>query len=105
MEAGGAEEREIGKCPKTASPRLSRRSWRTWFLVFGAFVILKLLYAAILAVPFLLLTTGQKIWVSVGLVVVAETIFLFSVFFLGREVVRRYRRYLDPRRWFGKGRY
>ena len=104
MEAGDAEEREPGKSSESAGPQWSRRSWRTWVLVFGVFVVPTLLYAAIPAVPFLPLTTGQKIWVSAGLVVVAETIFLLSALVLGREAVRRYRRYLDPRRWFGKGR-
>jgi hypothetical protein len=60
------------------------------------------LYAAILAVPFLPLTTGQKLWLSFGLVVVAETTFLLSALVLGREAVRRYRRFLCPRRWFGR---
>lgn len=98
------EEREPGKSPEPAGPRQSRRSWRTWVLVFGVFVVPTLLYATIPAVPFLPLTTGQKVWVSAGLVAVAEMVFLLSALVLGWEAVRRYRRYLDPRRWFGKGR-
>jgi len=104
IEAGGAEEREPGKCPEPADPSRSQKGWRTWVLVFGVIVVPTLVYLAIPVVPFLPLTTGQKVWVASGLVVVAETVFLLSALVLGREAVRRYRRYLDPRRWFGKGR-
>lgn len=96
MEAGGAEE-----YPALVDSPRSQKGWRTWVLVFGVFVVPTLFYLAIPAVPFLPLTTGQKVWVSAGLVVVAEMIFLLSALVLGREVVRRY---LDPRRWFGEGR-
>lgn len=99
MEAGGAQEREPGKSPEPGGPQRSRRSWRTWVLVFGVFVVPTLLYVAIPAVPVLPLTTGQKVWVSAGLVVLAETVFLLSALALGREAVRRY---LDPRCWFSE---
>ena len=57
------------------------------------------LYAAILVVPFLPLTTGQKL--SSGLVVAAEGTFLLSAPVLGGEAVRRYHRFLNPRYRFG----
>jgi hypothetical protein len=60
------------------------------------------LYAAILAVPFLPLATGQKLWLASGLVVAAEVTCLLSTLVLGWEAVRRYRRFLDPRYWFGE---
>ncbi|HLL56333.1 MAG TPA: transporter suffix domain-containing protein [Rubrobacteraceae bacterium] len=103
MEAGGTEEREPARSPEPAGTPQLRKGWRVWVLVFGVIVVPTLLYLAIPAVPFLPLTTGQKVWVSAGLVVVAETVFLISALLIGREAVRRYRRYLDPRRWFGKG--
>lgn len=71
-------------------------------LVLGVFVVPGVLYAMLLVVPFLPLTTGQKIWVSSGLVVVAEGTFLISALVIGRQAVRRYRRFLNPRNWFGK---
>ena len=76
--------------------------WRIWALIFGVFVVPGMLYLTILAVPFLPLTTGQKVWVASGLVVAAEGTFLISALILGREAVRRYRRFLNPRRWFAK---
>jgi hypothetical protein len=62
-------------------------------------VIPGLLYSAIPIVPFLPLTTAQKVGLSAGLVVVAEAVFLGAALFLGREVISRYRRLFDPRTW------
>jgi len=77
-----------------------RSGWRIWVLIFGVFLVPGVLYLMLLAVPFLPLTTGQKVWAAAGLVVVAEGTSLLSALILGREVVRRYRRLLDPRCWF-----
>ncbi len=85
-----------------SAPRRGWRSWRAWVLVLGVFVVPTLLYSLLLVVPFLPLTTGQKVWVSTGLVVAAEGTFLISALILGRQAVRRYRRFLNPRNWFGK---
>ncbi len=71
-------------------------------MIFGVFVVPGVLYLALLAVPFLPLMTGQKVWVASGLVIMAEGTFLLSALILGREAVRRYRGFLNPRRWFAK---
>ncbi len=76
---------------------------RTLLLVSLLVVVPGLLYAAVLGVPFLPLGTGAKVWLSAALVVAAEGTFLISALVLGREVVSRYRRSLDPRSWFRKG--
>ncbi len=76
---------------------------RTLFLVFFLVVVPGLLYAAVLGVPFLPLATGAKVWLSAALVVAAEGTFLISALVLGKEVVSRYRRFLDPRSWFRRG--
>jgi hypothetical protein len=49
------------------------------------------------------LGTGTKVWLSAALVVAAEGTFVISALILGKEVVSRYRRSLDPRAWFRKG--
>ncbi len=46
------------------------------------------------------LPAGQKGWGTAALLVVGEVVFWVSAVLLGREVVRRYRSYLDPRRLF-----
>ena len=77
--------------------------WRPWVLVVVLLVIPGLLYSAIPIVPFLPLTTAQKVGLSAGLVVVAEAVFLGAALFLGREVISRYRRLFDPRTWRREG--
>jgi hypothetical protein len=69
-----------------------------------------LLVAAILfwvAVPALLLTplsVAQKAWASSAFLVLGEVAFWGAALVLGREVFRRYRRFLDPRDWWGRKR-
>jgi hypothetical protein len=60
------------------------------------------LYTAVPVVPFLPLTTAQKVGLSGGLVVAAEVVFWGAALYLGKEVISRYRRLLDPRAWFRK---
>ena len=71
-------------------------------LVLGAFVTPILLYAFIPAVAAPPMPSGRKVSFSVTLVIAAEGIFLLSALVLGREAVRRYHRYLDPRTRFGR---
>ncbi len=73
-----------------------------WILVIVLLVIPGALYAAIPVVPFLPLTTAQKIGLTTGLVIVAEAIFWGAALFLGKEAISRYRRYFDPRAWSRK---
>jgi hypothetical protein len=73
--------------------------WRPWVLVALLLVVPGLLYTAVPVVPFLPLTTAQKVGLSAGLVVVAEAVFWGAAFFLGGELVSRYRRFFDPRTW------
>ena len=59
------------------------------------------------AAPAVLLTplsAAQKAWTSSGFVVLGEVAFWVAALALGCEVFRRYRRFLDPRGWFGKER-
>ena len=77
--------------------------WRPWLLVLLLLVVPGALYTAVPVVPFLPLTTAQKVGLSGGLVVAAEVVFWGAALFLGKEVISRYRRLLDPRAWFSKG--
>ena len=83
-----------------ASDPISKK--RAWILVVVLLVIPGALYAAVPVVPFLPLTTAQKIGLSSGLVVVAEVIFWVAALFVGKEAISRYRRFFDPRAWFRK---
>lgn len=64
-------------------------------------VVSILLWAGVLGVPFLPLSGVWKVGVASGLAVAGEVAFWGAALALGREVVRRYRGFLDPRRWFG----
>ncbi len=72
---------------------------RAWVLVVVLLVVPGTLYAAVPVVPFLPLTTAQKIGLSSGLVVVAEVVFWGAALFVGKEVISRYRSFFDPRAW------
>jgi hypothetical protein len=94
------EEGKATRPPGASSAALGRG--RTLLLVLFLVVVPGLLYTAVLGVPFLPLGTGTKIWLSAALVVAAEGTFVISALVLGKEVVSRYRRSLDPRAWFRK---
>ncbi len=53
-------------------------------------------------VPFLPLSIAEKTTIDVVLAVVAEVCFWLSVVLLGKEVVTKYRRYLNPRYFWQK---
>ena len=77
----------------------SPERWRPWVLVFLLLVVPGALYAAVPVVPFLPLTTAQKVGLSAVLVVAAEAVFWGAALFVGKEVISRYRRFFDPRTW------
>ena len=107
---GGArtgEETRPGRRPeeRTAAPFGPGGRWTVFVAIVGALVVPTLLWAAApVVVPFVRLTAGRKVCVSGGLVVAAEAVFPTRPLLAGREVVRRYRRLLDPRDWFGRSR-
>ena len=80
-----------------ASDPISKK--RAWILVIVVLVIPGALYAAVPVVPFLPLTTAQKIGLSAGLVVAAEVVFWGATLLVGKEGISRYRRFFDPRAW------
>jgi len=88
------------KGPSHQEPESYGSRGRVWAAVVALVVVPSILYAAIPVVAFLPLSAGSKVWISAGLVAVAETIFVVSALFLGKEMVSRYRRFLDPRTWF-----
>jgi len=98
----GREPEDRSDFPDHSASDAPERSGRVWLAVVMLVVVPGLLYAAIPMVVFLPLSTGWKVWISGGLVVVAETVFVVAVIFLGGEVVSRYRRFLDPRTLFRK---
>ncbi|HBV97455.1 MAG TPA: hypothetical protein DEF36_10470 [Desulfotomaculum sp.] len=60
------------------------------------------LYGGVLLVPFTPLSTGTKIAVSAALAVSGEISFWVGGIILGREVIKKYKRYLNPLNWIKK---
>ena len=75
---------------------------RARYLGIALLALVFLMWALVTVVLLLPLSGGQKGWATAALLVVGEVAFWVSAVLLGREVVRRYRAYLDPRRLFGR---
>ncbi len=89
-----------------ATPRKPRDKspGRARYLGFGLLALALLTWVLIPVVLLLPLPVGQKGWTTAALLVVGEAAFWVSAVLLGREVVRRYRSYIDPRRFFRRER-
>lgn len=61
-----------------------------------------ILYSAILLVPFTPYTLGTKTIITTILIVLGEASFWLGGFILGREIIMKYRKYLNPLNWFKK---
>jgi hypothetical protein len=86
-----------------ATPRPPRKPKGMRIFGIALLVAAVLFWVATPAVVFFPLSAGQKVWAGSAFLVVGEVAFWVAVLVLGREVVRRYRRFLDPRGLFGKG--
>ena len=73
---------------------------RARFVGIALLVFAVLMWVAAPVVLLLPLPGGQKLWVGSALLVVGEVAFWVSAALLGREVFRRYRGRLNPRRLF-----
>ena len=82
--------------------RVTKVAGRTRLLGIILLVVAVLFWAAAPAVFLIPLSATQKVWAGSAFLVLGEVAFWASAVVLGREVFRRYRRYLDPRGWFGK---
>jgi hypothetical protein len=89
-------EREVPRNPKKAG--------RLRLLGIILFVAAILFWIAAPAVVFFPLSAAQKVWVGSVFLVLGEVTFWVAAVVLGREVLGRYGRSLDPRGWFGRAR-
>ncbi len=87
-----------------AAPASQRFGW-VQALGVVLFAISVALFLAVPVVLFLPLSTGWKVGVVAVLLVVEEVVFWLATLLIGREVVRRYRRFFDPRYWLDKARH
>ncbi len=85
--------------PATSTPAKPRARWVAWAGI-GCIVLSFALYGFFFVVPFLPVTGTFKTVLLVGSVVGGEALFAVGGLALGVQVVRRFRRYLNPVNWF-----
>lgn len=61
-----------------------------------------ILYSGILLVPAMPFSLGVKALITSALVILGEVSFWVGGFILGRDVIKRYKKYLNPLNWFRK---
>lgn len=76
---------------------------RARYLGFALLALAFLMWVLVPVVLLLPLSGAQKGWATAALLVAGEVAFWASAVFLGREVIRRYKAHLDPRRLFRRG--
>jgi Kef-type K+ transport system membrane component KefB len=92
------------KAPEDGEHRASKKPNRTRLLGVVLLVVAVLFWVAAPAVVLFPLSAGQKVWAGSAFLVLGEVAFWVAALALGREAIRRYRRFLDPRDWLGRGR-
>jgi hypothetical protein len=80
-------------------PLSSERTAKKRKVGIGLVIISFVLYGGLLFVPFTDFSTGIKVAISSALVIIGEITFLIGGFILGKEVVARYKRYINPMNW------
>ena len=84
------ENNTVPPRPKNALTRLGV------FLIAASFI----LYGGVLLVPFTSWSTGAKVAVGTALAVSGEVSFWVGGIILGKEVLTKYKRFLNPLSWF-----
>ena len=82
-------------------PRGSKTAGLTRLVGIVLFAVAVLFWAAAPAVLLTPLSAAQKAWTGSAFLILGEVAFWTAALVLGREVLRRYRRYLNPRGWLG----
>ena len=85
----------------SASSSPASASWTLW-LGTALIVLSTLLYGGLFVLPFLSITGAMKLTVTPFLILFGELTFWIGGALLGKEVVTRYKKYLNPCNWFSK---
>ncbi len=65
-------------------------------------IICAVVYSAALIIPFLNIRTSVKLALVPAGILIGEIAFWGGAFFLGKELVKKYKEYLNPLKWFRK---
>lgn len=87
--------------PRSSEERTpSSPKWRT--VGISLVVISFVLYGCLFLVPFIPVSGAAKVGISTALIVTGEITFWLGGILLGKELINRYKRYLNPMQWFKK---
>lgn len=77
---------------------------KPWIKKIGILLVILscVLYGGLFLVPFSPYTAGTKAVISTALVVTGEASFWVGALLLGKEIVTRYKKHLNPLSWFKK---
>ncbi len=65
-------------------------------------IISTLIFASLLLLPFLDTTDKNKIAISTVIVIIGEVLFWCGGLLLGRQIIDKYKTYLNPKNWFNR---
>ncbi|RFU62083.1 transporter suffix domain-containing protein [Peribacillus glennii] len=71
-------------------------------IAIGLVILSTIFYCLILVIPFLPFAVKTKVIISSAFAVIGEITFWIGGFILGKEMVRKYRKKLNPANWFKK---
>ena len=95
-------ERRENRLEENEELRGSKKTGRVRLLGITLLVAAVLFWAAAPAVLLVPHSSVQRVWMGSAFLVLGEVAFWGAAVVLGREVFRRYRRFLDLRGWFGE---
>ena len=65
-------------------------------------IVSTLIFAFLLLIPFIDTTDKNKVFITTACVIVAEILFWTGSLLLGKQIIDKYKSYLNPRNWFKK---
>jgi hypothetical protein len=74
---------------------------KNWQFNFGILLIIlsSLVYASLIGIPFLHLPVSTKLGVTPVIIIVGEILFWVGGIFVGKEIIMKYKKYLNPLNW------
>jgi hypothetical protein len=73
---------------------------RKFKLGLSLIILSVILFVSLPVIPFLNIENTVKIQVSTVIFIIAEITFWIGGFFVGKEILSKYKSYLNPKNWF-----
>jgi hypothetical protein len=77
---------------------------KNWKMTLGVIlmIVATLIFMSLLIVPLLKISGKEKITITTIIIVAGEITFWSGGLLVGKEILTKYRAYLNPKRWFKK---